>query len=303
MNAAANREPVVHLTIGEDVPDEHVENIKKSVATMARRQTDTTLAMFDRNTQLHERAQVLQKPVKDIVMADNDAEAAFALETAAQIDDPSSVTPDPAPDWPPVRVVREGTGEESDSPLTVFGAPYHFQWQWHNGNPPQTSIQDRPNGTVELWTHADQNANWSDCHGGFGLSLATNRVVQAVGRSLRSTNHWYLASGGSFGGNATVEGGCEMTALEGGTRLLSLAQDKRFRRRVSAGEEGRWNEPGFELGEGGAEVNWIMTPGKTYTFCCGAWVFGEAHGGLGTASIGSVRISAKIITMNLFQYD
>ena len=93
-----------------------------------------------------------------------------------------------------------------------------------------------------------------------------------------------------------------MTALEGGTRLLSLAQDKRFRRRVSAGEEQYWNEPGFETG-GDIQVSWIMTPGRTYTFCCGGWVFGEAHGGLGTASIGSVRLSAKIITMNLFQYD
>jgi hypothetical protein len=55
-----------------------------------------------------------------------------------------------------------------------------------------------------------------------------------------------------------------MTALEGGTRLLSLAQDKPFRRRVSAGGEGQWYETGDPI-----EVNWIMTPGKTYTFCCG----------------------------------
>lgn len=300
MAEADIREPVVGVTIGEDVPDEHVENIKKSVATMARQQTETTLAAVDRNAELQKRALALQKPLKDLVMADNEAATAFALETAEK-DDPA-LTPPPGPDWPPVEVTREGSGVEADSPLTVFGVPYHFQWQWHNGQPPRDSIQDRPNGNVEIWTHADQNANWSDCHGGFGISISTNRVVQAVGRSLRRTNHWFYVAGGSFGGNATVEGGCEMTALEGGTRLLSLAQDKRFRRRCSAGEQQLWNEPGFETG-GDISVNWIMTPGKTYTFCTGAWVFGEAHGGVGTASIGSPRISAKIITLNLFQYD
>jgi len=301
MAATALRDPVVDVTVGDDVPDEHVEAIRKSVATMANRQTQTTLAGVQRDLARQRTALRMEKPLKDVVMADDDAAEAFELSTSAEVDDASFLTPGPRPDWPPVNVTRE-SGVEFDAPLTVFGAPYHFQWQWHNGQPPQTSIQDRPNGQVQLFTHADQDANWSDCHGGFGVSLTTNRVVQATGRSLRRTNHWFYVAGGSFGGNATVEGGCEMTALEGGTRLLSLAQDKRFRRRVSAGEEGRWDEPGFETGSA-IEVNWIMTPGHTYTFCCGGWVFGEAHGGVGTASIGSVSLSAQIITMNLFLTD
>ena len=302
MAATATREPVIDVTVGDDVPDAHVDAIRKSVATMAKRQTETTLAGVDRDIELHKIALRLEQPLKRLVMADDDAAAAFELAKAAETDDPDSfTTPGPRPDWPPVNVTRD-SGVEFAAPLTVFGVPYHFQWQYHNGQPPQTSTQDRPNGQIQLYTHADQNANWSDCHGGFGVSLTTDRVVQATGRSLRRTNHWFYVAGGSFGGNATVEGGCEMTALEGGTRLLSLAQDKRFRRRVSAGEQGRWDEPGLETGAP-IEVNWIMTPGHTYTFCCGGWVFGEAHGGVGTASIGSVSLSAQIISMNLFLTD
>jgi hypothetical protein len=33
-----------------------------------------------------------------------------------------------------------------------------------------------------------------------------------------------------------------------------------------------------------------MLPGRTYTFNVGAWVFGEAHGGVGTASIASALV-------------
>ncbi len=81
-----------------------------------------------------------------------------------------------------------------------------------------------------------------------------------------------------------------------------MSQDKRFRRRVSAGERAFWNEPGFDTGNA-IQVDWIMVPGRTYTFCTGGWVFGEAHGGLGTSSIGSVRLSAQIVSMNLFLTD
>ena len=48
----------------------------------------------------------------------------------------------------------------------VFGAPWHFQWRWHNGQPPTASSQDRTNGQIQIATFADQDNNWSDAHGG-----------------------------------------------------------------------------------------------------------------------------------------
>ena len=300
MDAVGDREPEILVSIDDDVPEQLVETIRASVVTMARRGSATTLETVDRNRELHVLAQRMEKPLKEMVLADDDAAAAFEALSDTAFDDAGSIAAPPPPEWPLVEVT--GAEPETDAPPQVFVAPWHFQWQWHKGQPPTSSVQDRPNGRIEVSTHADQNANWSDCRGGFGVALTTNRVVAATGRSLRRTNHFFLATGGSFGGNATVEGGCEMTALEGGTNLLSQARDRRFRRRVGAGEEAMWNEPGFETGDN-IQVDWIMVPGRTYTFCVAGWVFGEAHGGLGTASIGSVRLSAQIISMNLFLTD
>jgi hypothetical protein len=177
----------------------------------------------------------------------------------------------------------------------VFGAPWHFQWRWHNGQPPTASSQDRTNGQIQIATFADQDNNWSDAHGGFGVALRTDRVQAVAGRSLRRTDHSYLVHAGALGGSATVEGGMEMTALEDG-RLLTFAQDKRFRRRVSNGERDRLDFHGWTTGEG-IEVNWVMLPGRTYTFNVGAWVFCEAHGGVGTASPASARLHALVIAL------
>lgn len=129
MDAADNREPDIHVTIDDDVPEEHVDTIRKSVATMAKRGTATTLEAVDHNRELHALAQRMEKPLKDMVLSDDDAAAAFRARTDAEIDDASSITPSPPPEWPPVEITR--AGQESDAPPQVFAAPWHFQWQWH----------------------------------------------------------------------------------------------------------------------------------------------------------------------------
>lgn len=298
MNAADNLNPHVLVKISDDVPEEQHDAIRSSVAVMASQSAEQTRQAVERNRVDTKRTKRLSGPLKDLVMTDEDAADAFKEETDS-VD--AAVELPPPPEWPPVTIIEGEPEGVVDAPPQTHVAPWHFQWQWHAGDPPSTSKQDRPNGRIELWTHADQNHNWSDCHGGFGIALTSNRVVAAAGRSLRRTNHRYYVHGGSFGGNATVEGGCEMTAIEGG-RVLSAARDKRFRHRVSGGERYRWDEPGYETGDA-IQVDWIMQPGRTYTFNVGCWVFGEAHGGLGTASIGSVSIYGQIITLNVFLTD
>ncbi|HEU0212553.1 MAG TPA: hypothetical protein VFR13_00600 [Jiangellaceae bacterium] len=44
-------------------------------------------------------------------------------------------------------------------------------------------------------------------------------------------------------------------------------------------------------------MNWMMVPGCTCTFDVGAWVFGEAHGGVGTASIAQAQLNALVIAL------
>ena len=125
--------------------------------------------------------------------------------------------------------------------------------------------------------------------------MTTSRVQSVAARSLRRTNHRYRVHGGALGGNATVEGGAEMTVFEGNTRL-SEARDRRFRRRVSAGERAEYEEPGWETGDG-IQVDWVMVAGRVYTLNVGCWVFGEAHGGLGTASIGSASMDGLVVVI------
>jgi hypothetical protein len=74
--------------------------------------------------------------------------------------------------------------------------------------------------------------------------------------------------------------------------VLSSARDKRFRRRVSAGEHDQYDEPGWETGEA-IQVDRVMLPHRVYTFNAGCWLFSEAHGGLGTASVASAILNGS----------
>ena len=291
---AEDREPQVVVTLSDDVPEAQREAIRAGVAVMARRSAQATLRAVDDNREHTALMKRLSAPLKKLIDDEDDAAAALAAEHT-EVD---SVDPGPVrerPDWPPVTLVSEESAGSLDAfaPHQVFGAPWHFQWQWHTGRPPTRSTQDRPNGRIGLSVHADQDNNWSDAHGGFGVALTSDRVQSVSARSLRRTNYWYLTHGGSLGGNATAEGGMEMTAIEGG-RVLSAARDKRFRRRVSSGERDQYDQEGWETGET-IQVDWVMVPGRVYTLNVGCWLFGEAHGGLGTASIGSSVIDALVI--------
>ena len=40
-----------------------------------------------------------------------------------------------------------------------------------------------------------------------------------------------------------------------------------------------------------------MVPGPTYTLNVGCWTFEEAHGGVGTASIGSASMDSLVVVI------
>jgi hypothetical protein len=288
--------PEVSVQIADDVPPEHRDAIRASVQTMARRSAEASRRAVEESKAQTKLMTAMAGPLHKLIEADNEAaEALAASNRGAEDYRPDMPTEEPA--WPTVNLV-EGKlpATELDFMASqVFGTPWHYQWQWHNGQPPTISSQDRTNGQIRMAVHADQNHNWSDAHGGFGVALRTDRVQAVAGRSLRRTDHTYFVHGGALGGNATVEGGMEMTALEDG-RLVSVARDKRFRRRLSNGEREAVGFQGWTTGEG-IEVNWVMLPGRTYTFNVGAWVFGEAHGGVGTASIAQAQLNALVIAL------
>jgi hypothetical protein len=291
----------VIVQVGDDVPSEYRDAIQASVATLAKRSAEASKRAFERSKARSEFLTALNRPLRRII--EEDAEASELLATASQHQqDYRMQAPMEEPAWPTFEPVDLWLPTDADAPASqVFTPPYHFQWQWYAGDAPTFTSLDRPNGRIELSTHADEDRNRSDAHGGFGVAMTTNTVKSVMGRSLRRTQHWFQVIAGSQGGSATVEGGMEMTALEDG-RLLSAVQDKRYRRRVSSGEDDWVDFDGFATGET-IDVDFVMRPGRTYTFNVGGWIFCEAHGGFGTDSFASTALRANVLALTAFFTD
>ena len=182
--------------------------------TLARRSAEASKRAHEDSTAQTELMTAMARPLHRLIEADDDASEALAASNR-RIEEYGSDTPTQEPTWPTVQLV-EGMSAATELDFVasqVFGAPWHYQWEWHSGQPPTVSSQDRTSGQIQMAVHADQS--------------------QLLG--CTRTDHTYFVHGGALGGNGTVEGGMEMTALEDG-RLLTSARDKRFRKRLTNGE-------------------------------------------------------------------
>lgn len=94
-----------------------------------------------------------------------------------------------------------------------------------------------------------------------------------------------------------------MTVLEDG-RLLAIARDKRFRKRLFNGEDEHVEFDGWTTGDG-IQVEWVMLPGRVYTFNVGGWAFCEALSGdgLGSFSYAYPRLDGQVIALTAFFTD
>jgi hypothetical protein len=94
-----------------------------------------------------------------------------------------------------------------------------------------------------------------------------------------------------------AEGGTEMTIFEDG-RLLEPppAQDKRFRGRVSVGDDDADGWTGFEIA-GPLNADFAMRANRGYIINVGAWLVCQADGGFASAQINTnvTRITALVI--------
>jgi hypothetical protein len=159
--------PEVILQIADEVPSEHREAIRESVRTLARRSAETSKRAVEHSTTQTEQMTAMARPLHGLIEADADASAALAASNR-RVEEYRPDTPTQEPGWPTVKLIEgKSLATELDFVASqVFGAPWHYQWQWHNGQPPTTSSQDRTNGQIRMAVHADQNHNWSDVHGG-----------------------------------------------------------------------------------------------------------------------------------------
>jgi hypothetical protein len=296
----------VVVQIADDVPAEYRDAIQASVTTLARRSAEASRRAFERSKARYEALTAINRPL--LRMLEEDADASQALAAAGRrLEEFRSDPPTQEPAWPTVKLVdgrsraADATGFLADQ---VFVSPWHYRWDWWKGAPPTLSVPVQPTGriTVQNWASSHSDRPWADAHAGFGIALRPTQHQAVVARSLRRTEHEYRVDSDSTG-SATVEGGIEMTLLDPDLpepdRLLSLAKDKRFRKRVSGWESDSVDPDGWTTGDGGIQVSWVMQPGRVYTINVGAWVFCEAHGGAlpHHSSTAWARLNAEVISI------
>lgn len=284
------------LRIGDEVDAAHRAAVEASVATLTERAAEKSARAARRHRLRGELAGELDRARREGI--EPDVDAMRSVREAADVE--WAEVERAHPDWP--TWVGQPRRPAADSPGIVDQvrtAPFDFEWEWHNGAPPRTSTVDRTTGQLDLAADAGEDQH-VDAHAGVGIVLTTDHLRGVMGRCLRRTQHAYHVAVIGWGGSSTAEGGVELTVLEDG-RLLTFAQDKRFRRRASHGE---WfHEPfdGWSLGEG-IEVLWVMQPGRVYTLNVGGWLFAETDSGVGvvTDNIARAWLQGQLITLNIF---
>ncbi|WP_433671619.1 hypothetical protein ACQP06_08065 [Nocardia sp. CA-136227] len=301
----------------ERIPEGRRQEIRNSISGLITQQIDANTRRREAAAEERALADALQEPYLDQLR--NSTRGADALRLAAERGrtrtlDVRELTPAAAEN--PSRNVPAGafdyqfapTRDFEGPPTRVFAIPYDFHWFWHdlNGSPPFNQIITDDSGRVALDARVGNASGATgtlvNAHAGYGVSLRSDRRVNCMARSFRSTQDFGIASAG-LSADATVEAGCEMTVMQAG-HLVTMATDKRFRGRVS----GTLNTPtqNYEYDTGGfgpgavIEVLWTMEANTDYELNVGAWVYAESHHGIGGASAQS-QIDAKVIFMSLWQ--
>jgi hypothetical protein len=301
----------------ERIPEDRRQEIRNSVNTMVTRRIDENTHRRELAAEDRALADAFAEPFLEQLR--NSARGADALQLAADRGRTRTLDVSElgvASEENPSRYVSAGaldypftTTRDFQGPATqIFPIPYHFSWSWHdlNGSPPFKQIITPASGRAALDARVGNapgaTGTFVNAHAGYGVSLRSDHRVACMARSLRSSNDIGAAAAG-FNGDATVEAGCEMTVMQNG-RLVSIAVDKRFRGRVSGSighptENYNYDNGGFGPGAT-IEVFWTMEANTNYELNVGAWVFAEAHQGIGGAGAQSL-IDAKIIFMSLWK--
>jgi hypothetical protein len=281
-------QPEVTLQIADDVPAEHRDAIQASVATLARRSAEAAQRAFERRQAKNQLRTAMAGSLRKLIEEDPDASKASAA-VRRQLEQERSDQPTEEGARPTVEFVErlsQAAAADSLAPQ-IFGLPFHYSWQWHVPElvPPFSSFADRSTGRIELDTFANDERHSSTVHAGVGVSLNSASVQNFIGRVRRTTEHRFVLTC-DFTGNATAEGGIEITFLEQpGNIFLERAEDKRFRRRISNGDDNITQEfTGLSAGQQ-IEVRHTVQPGPVYTFNVGFWLFCEAHDGFASAQI------------------
>ncbi|MFD6065361.1 hypothetical protein [Rhodococcus wratislaviensis] len=272
--------------------------VERTIASLAERHSKR---VEQRRTENRERTRLLREahaPLRELI--ERDPEAARAVRDLRARFQPENHDAD---------ALYGSPSHDRASPQAVefrgfelIGLPYGYDWKWKDtdGGSVAKLKADRASGTARIEcrvSDVDGSSSYLTGHAGIGVVLTTDHEVAAAARAARSTHDMYNVGGGPWGGDATSEGGTEMTVFENGT-LVDDGTDRRWRKRVSESEVASYDNGGFGLGDL-IEVVWVMRPGNVYTLNVGAWVYSEYDNGLLGDSWARSTIDAKFLFIGL----
>ncbi|MEV0079759.1 hypothetical protein AB0H58_25410 [Nocardia neocaledoniensis] len=285
--------------------------VEKSVATLVGRATER----MKRQRALRSRHEEFRAAEKDHlrrqIEADPESSRAFgaarerltSLELNAELADSAPLD---------AQLVRTAGMLRFGNATKIFWAPFHFDWRWSNHGGTY-SLSDAAhkgspgnNGYAGISAAVSKDVAWLDAHAGVGVVLTVADVgsstpVYVMGRSLRWVRKEYSVLAAPGNGDATTEGGVELTVLENGN-LLTFASNKMWRLRRSNGEvaQGGGLAEGFQL-DPSLEVLWTMKPGSVYTLNLGVWASVDCDDGIYGDSGAYGYIDSNIGALSVFK--
>jgi hypothetical protein len=280
------------LSIRDDATQAERQNAERSVAALLARSAAAAARDRAAEAELTKLTDSLDRPL--VKLLEDDPVAAKALEELSarrllQPDETNELRHDSALAPTAARPVPEGL---PDVRSLGFVPPYDFSWSWHDGNghPPFNRILDRSRGVVGLDARSGSvpggASGFVNAHAGFGVFLRADSTGQRFPHAVLNPGRFsYAMRSVGIGGNATSEGGFEITVFENG-RLLAAASRKLWRKRVS-GNESASDGLGPQVFTG-PELQFTIHPGREYTFNAGIWVFSDRSSGVGAAAVQSL---------------
>jgi hypothetical protein len=264
-------------SISGSVPVDTIETIESTIDRLAARAADTARWCHEQTDATRRRQRPIYEALGRLMPTDIEVPRRRALEEVLK--NPRFTPPDWTPDdFDQVRdysTLISGTRHIEE----IHQRPFDYDWQWHTGTNPSQQITNRNTGQIELQGGVT-GGDYQDVHGGFGVVLRNPLYLAVRGVAPTRTDQSWVLGAGSFGGDATTEGGVELTVLDG-PDLLKIVQDKRWRMRKSNGEDSEKDFGGWDIGNFYQDVPWGIVGGHTYTFNVGLWQYVEANDGFG----------------------
>lgn len=179
--------------------------------------------------------------------------------------------------------------------LNFLIPPYDYEWNWGN---PTSHVSDKQTGKCSVFA---QSPITGAAASGIGLLLTTDKpAIVFVRPYIPDSWDWAVKSTGIFS-SAEVRGGIDASAWVDGALCTPVRRDQAFSERASGFDGERRGDGGGTAWLNNIELNFIMSPGKTYAVSFGTWVECEDHSGIGGAGSAG-RMNGTVVFVVVERY-